>query len=330
MESSEGDIEKPEETSNYVKLKTAETTKHDERENVASENVKVSNKIKRFLPRTLSQEKYGIGSTLRLEEEEDDNGEGVKDNEAVNREQEEREERKEADHVYGESVENAVAELCNEFDGCSQDRITENTELLIHVMEESKRKRRSSWKSAWDDDDDQFNENAEMNDGEKLLWAAENNHIDIIEELYEQNPNLINVSDNDGYTPLHRASYNDHTQAIEMLLKLGANVKAKTADGWQPIHSACKWNNAQVASLLLQNGADINSQTNGGQTPLHLASTNSDGKETLELLLTNRFINVELKNAAQETAFEIAKRSGRYGYLFDIHAQQLNDFTKYD
>ncbi|XP_077998641.1 ankyrin repeat domain-containing protein 49-like [Glandiceps talaboti] len=257
--------------------------------------------------------------------DEDDDEEDVDD-----RDREEREERKEADDVYAEAVENVIQETygfeINNSD--DEDRVTRNTELLIQVMEESKRKRRSSWKSAWDDDDDdnQIDENAEMNDGEQLLWAAENNHLEIITELLGKSRNLINVHDGDEYTPLHRASYNGHIQAVELLLKNGANVKARTQDGWQPLHSACKWNNAEVASILLQNGSDINSQTNGGQTPLHLAASNVDGKETLELLLMHRFIDVTIKNGAHETPFEIAKRSGHFGYLFDIHAKQFNDF----
>ncbi|XP_070561482.1 ankyrin repeat domain-containing protein 49-like [Ptychodera flava] len=283
----------------------------------------------RFLPRQLSHEKCAIGSTLRMADdaEKEDTEDDVDD-----REREEREERKEADNVYAEAAESLLEDVFEygDYDVDSEDRVTRNTELLIRVMEESKRKRRTSWKSAWDDDDDQFDENAEMNEGEQFLWAAENNHLDIITELLEKNQSLINVQDDDGYTPLHRASYNGHLQAIELLLKNGADVKARTQDGWQPLHSACKWNNAEAASLLLQNGSDINSQTNGGQTPLHLAASNVDGRDTLELLLMHRFIDINITNGANETAFDIAKRSGNFGYLFDIHAKQLNDFSLHD
>lgn len=53
-------------------------------------------------------------------------------------------------------------------------------------------------------------------------------------------------------------------------------------------------------------------------TPLHLAAGNSYAKETLELLLMHHDIKPEIKNNSNETAFEIARRSGRYYNLFEL------------
>lgn len=50
-----------------------------------------------------------------------------------------------------------------------------------------------------------------------MLWAAENGRLDIVKEIIQTNAGLIHVRDNDGYTPLHRASYNDHTEIVKVM-----------------------------------------------------------------------------------------------------------------
>ena len=45
----------------------------------------------------------------------------------------------------------------------------------------------------------------------KILWAAENGNTDLVAELLESDQSLVNSKDNDGYSPLHRASYENHT-----------------------------------------------------------------------------------------------------------------------
>ncbi|XP_074160604.1 ankyrin repeat domain-containing protein 49 [Sminthopsis crassicaudata] len=151
-----------------------------------------------------------------------------------------------------------------------------------------------------------------------LLWAAEKNRLATVRRLLSEKTTHVNTRDEDEYTPLHRASYSGHLDIVRELIGQGADVHAVTVDGWTPLHSACKWNNTKVASFLLQHDADINAQTNGLLTPLHLAAGNRDGKDTLELLLMNRYIKPGLKNNLEETAFDIARRTSIYHYLFEI------------
>ncbi|KAG8429477.1 hypothetical protein GDO86_020105 [Hymenochirus boettgeri] len=156
------------------------------------------------------------------------------------------------------------------------------------------------------------------NPKELLLFAAENNRLSTVQRILSCHPDLVNTVDDDHYTPLHRASYNGHLPIVRELIAGGADVHAVTMDGWTPLHSACKWNNTPVASFLLQHGADINAQTKGLLTPLHLASGNRGSRQILELLLMNRYIKPDLKNKVGETAFEIARRTDMYYYLFEI------------
>ncbi|XP_075707602.1 ankyrin repeat domain-containing protein 49 [Rhinoderma darwinii] len=161
-------------------------------------------------------------------------------------------------------------------------------------------------------------ENLKDDAKELILFAAENNRLGTVQRILSITPDLVNVTDEDHYTPLHRASYNGHLSIARELIAKGADVHAVTLDSWTPLHSACKWNNTTVASFLLQHGADINAQTNGSLTPLHLAAANRDSRQLLELLLMNRYVKPQLTNKLGETAYEIARRTDVYYYLFEM------------
>lgn len=50
----------------------------------------------------------------------------------------------------------------------------------------------------------------------RILWAAENNHLSIVQQLLAMDPSLVNARDRDQYTPLHRAAYGDHVEIAEV------------------------------------------------------------------------------------------------------------------
>ena len=43
--------------------------------------------------------------------------------------------------------------------------------------------------------------------GSKLLWAAQHDNTEMIQNLLKTNPDLVKFADSDGYTALHRAAY---------------------------------------------------------------------------------------------------------------------------
>ena len=155
--------------------------------------------------------------------------------------------------------------------------------------------------------------------GDHFLSAAQMGMLDIVEKLHGVFGNdILEFRDSDGYSALHRSSYNGHLPVVEYLLTVGAKIDMRTGDGWQPIHCACRWNKVEVASILLQNGAVVNSQTNGGQTPLHLASCNDIAIATLECLLLHPDLDPSLVNNKGETAFDLASTLTRNAYLFEL------------
>ena len=167
-----------------------------------------------------------------------------------------------------------------------------------------------------DEDEEEGEDPGEGNPNERILWAAQHNKMEVAKEMLLKNAKLVGARDSDLYTPLHRASYNNHLQMAKLLLHHGADPLATTEDGWTPLHSAAKWNCVLVVELLLST-TPVNCVTRGGQTPLHLACLASSSRDTVELLLSQPELEPGIKNSQGDTAREVAARTGNLAPLFD-------------
>jgi len=95
----------------------------------------------------------------------------------------------------------------------------------------------------------------------------------------------VNARDADGITPLMHAAHGDrpdiadptatdHPEIVELLLKRGAEVNAKTDTGFVALFWAARYGHAGVAKVLIAHGADVNVQDKDGITALQWATTN--------------------------------------------------------
>lgn len=98
----------------------------------------------------------------------------------------------------------------------------------------------------------------------KILWATNEGKLEIVRTILNNRVSCVSATDNDGYTPLHRACYENHIDIAKLLIQYGANVNATTEFKWTPLHSASQWTNAYCVALLLQHGANVNARTDGG------------------------------------------------------------------
>jgi 26S proteasome non-ATPase regulatory subunit 10 len=69
---------------------------------------------------------------------------------------------------------------------------------------------------------------------------------------------LVNVSDEEGWTPLHSAASSGREAMVELLLDLGADVAAANKGGRVALHYAASKGHVAIADLLLKRGAKIN------------------------------------------------------------------------
>ena len=135
--------------------------------------------------------------------------------------------------------------------------------------------------------------------------AASKNAHEAVEVLLKQGAD-INAQDKHGWTPLHHAAWNNAADTAEVLLKQGADVHATNKNGWTPLHWGALNNAADTAEVLLKNGADVNAKNKDGDTPLHHAARNSN-YIAAEVLLKNG-ADVNAKNKDGDTPLHWAEK----------------------
>ena len=85
-----------------------------------------------------------------------------------------------------------------------------------------------------------------------------------------QDANTRGFDDNE--TPLSGASREGHLKVAEVLLELGADVKAQDKDNWTALHVASAYGHIKITRMLLEHGADVEALDLGNRTALHRAS----------------------------------------------------------
>ena len=106
-----------------------------------------------------------------------------------------------------------------------------------------------------------------------------------VNDLINANPLLVYATDVDGYTPLHWAASEGHTEIAQALLDNGADIEARGSSGYTPLHWAAQNGQTEIAQALITARADVNARDRSGVTPLHWAA--QKGHTEIAALLHN-------------------------------------------
>ncbi|KAF7544871.1 hypothetical protein G7Z17_g9620 [Cylindrodendrum hubeiense] len=117
-----------------------------------------------------------------------------------------------------------------------------------------------------------------------LQWAMQRGNMPLAERLLSTNEFDLNLTNQQGHTPLFLAAMNGHEAAVQLLIANGADLNARDNTGRTPLSLAVKFGHEAVLQLLLTKGADLNIRDISGQTPLFLAANNGH-EATIQLLL---------------------------------------------
>ena len=108
-----------------------------------------------------------------------------------------------------------------------------------------------------------------------LHGAAYSGKLEVVRILIEYDPAYINARDEYGQTPLDLASTGHNFKdgsVFQLLLEHGAVINVQDQDGWTPLHTASRYGALEVVRLLLELGADVEVKNNYGETALQFAA----------------------------------------------------------
>ncbi|VDI51292.1 protein phosphatase 1 regulatory subunit 16A [Mytilus galloprovincialis] len=116
----------------------------------------------------------------------------------------------------------------------------------------------------------------------------------------------------DGATLLHIAAANGYMQVAEFLLDHHVSVDKRDSDSYQPIHAAAFWCQQDVLELLVKNGADIDAKTRNGETPFDLCEDPEMKQKILDLKddLENKKASRSSGSTKRGTKHQTSRSSG--------------------
>ena len=162
--------------------------------------------------------------------------------------------------------------------------------------------------------------------------AAREGNADLIRDICSQHPDLVEERTAQGSTPLAVAASGGHLAAVELLLKLGADVNAANRIGYTPLHYAAHLGHAEITRRLIAAGADLLAQSGRGGQPLHSA-VHGGQAETVDILLAAG-ADPTATNSEGGGLIHLAAAGGQAAMIdrlldegFDIHARTDDQST---
>jgi len=147
-----------------------------------------------------------------------------------------------------------------------------------------------------------------MNEIELFFNTIKSGNLDNTKAQLKRNPDLVNVKDSRGFTPLIFATYFDKEDIAKSLIEHNAPIDAKDASGNTALIGVCFKGNISLASYLIEHGADVNATNTNGTTPL-IFSAMYNKINNVKLLLENH-ADATLKDNIGKTALDYAQQKG--------------------
>ena len=140
-----------------------------------------------------------------------------------------------------------------------------------------------------------------------LSWAARGGYEAVVRLLLKKGAD-VKAKDDTNLTALHEAAIHGHEAVARLLLEKGADVKAKDDINWTALHNAAACGHEAVARLLLEKGADVKAKDDINWTALHEAA--AGGHEAVARLLLEKGADRDVKYGFGKTALDVAAGHG--------------------
>lgn len=109
---------------------------------------------------------------------------------------------------------------------------------------------------------------------------------DAVRRIVSDDPDSVDVPDDNGRIPLTLAAAGGMEDIVEILLAGGADVNARNDRQSSTLHFAASRGDTQIVRVLIEHGADVNARAIGQATPVCWASS-AGRKDAAEVLLAS-------------------------------------------
>ena len=171
-----------------------------------------------------------------------------------------------------------------------------------------------------------------------LLRASKDKDVPLMKELIQKGADIHSRS-SDYYTPLIEVLYwsaldrhylkdsdllSEPFEAVELLIKSGADVNARDIIGASALFKAADLGFYRVAKLLIENGADWSFKYKNGNTPLHIAALRGERSLQVALLLIEKGADLTALNTDGKSPLDLATESIRKAMIKKKEEHQKN------
>lgn len=166
----------------------------------------------------------------------------------------------------------------------------------------------------------------------RLLGAFANCFSDLAIKMIVRNGANINVSDDNGTTPLILACQEGRDECVDFLISEGAHVNACDQKGYTALHAASARGCIECIDLLVASGADVGWADERGVTALHRAAGNGRIGCAKRLVAVGADVNAASKDGFTAATLAVGalvrlgvdidadERMSRVGWLIDAGA----------
>jgi ankyrin repeat protein len=143
-----------------------------------------------------------------------------------------------------------------------------------------------------------------------LFTASALGRTTIVARLLDDDPQAVDSSAGDGFTPLHLAAFFARPETARLLLDRGAGLEtiSRNEMAVRPLHAAVAGRSLEITALLVTRGAEPGSRQRGGWTPLHGAAEQGN-LEMVRALLAHG-ARIDLASDDGRTALQLAEANG--------------------
>jgi ankyrin repeat protein len=107
----------------------------------------------------------------------------------------------------------------------------------------------------------------------QLRAAAQRGNVSLMEQLLKQKKLNIDARDGLGNTALHYSAHHDHPSTLVMLLEAGAQVNVQNNAGETPLHKAVAKGSIPCIKALVEHGGDPKIESRDRKTPQRMAKS---------------------------------------------------------